>query len=41
VAKAMALPSNVVSVRLMMIGTMAILDEKQRSGGTPTHADYT
>lgn len=30
VAKAMALPSSVVSVRLMMMGTTAILGEKQR-----------
>lgn len=34
VAKAMALPSSVVRVRLMTTGTTAILGEKQRSRGT-------
>ena len=37
VAKAMALPSSVVRVRLMTMGTTAILGEEQRSRGRPAH----
>lgn len=35
-AKAMALPSSVVRVRLMTMGTTAILGEKRKSGDMPT-----